>query len=590
MNDKPRIDDATWVAGLLSVDPLGLGGVVLRGRPGLQRDRWLEIFRNAQSPGVAWRKVPVHVDDDRLLGGLDVAATLRAGKPVVASGLLAEADQGFLVLTMAERLQRGVAARICAVLDQGCVHLERDGIARQLPARFSVIALDEGLEDDQRLSQDLEDRLAFQLFIDDPEQGPHAGLPWTVKQLARARDALNEVQTGAETLDSLCGASALLGIGSMRGAWLALRCARATAALAGRTIVSTEDIQLATRLVLASRARQWPPDSDEAPAEPPQQSAEKPPEQNPQQEDQQAQIPTPDIPEELVLAAVKAALPPGLLARLQAAANRRKSLAANGRFGPGALSRRRGRPIGVHASAPRAGQRLNVGATLKAAAPWQKLRNAGPHRSEPNLKLRLQFRPGDFRVSRYKSRRESTTIFVVDASGSSATQRLAEAKGAVELLLAECYVRRDQVALIAFRGTGAELLLAPTRALARARRELAGMPGGGGTPLAAGIDSARELAHDLVRRGRHPVIVVMTDGRANIARDGTPGHQKANEEALAASRLLKVCGWSSIVVDTSSRPRPLARELAESMGAQYLPLPYADANALSGVVKAAVAS
>jgi magnesium chelatase subunit D len=100
--------------------------------------------------------------------------------------------------------------------------------------------------------------------------------------------------------------------------------------------------------------------------------------------------------------------------------------------------------------------------------------------------------PDDFRVTRYKQRSETTTIFVVDASGSAALHRLAEAKGAVELLLADCYVRRDRVAMIAFRGPGAELLLPPTRSLVRAKRSLAGLPGGGGTPLASA--STRYLA------------------------------------------------------------------------------------------------
>ena len=104
----------------------------------------------------------------------------------------------------------------------------------------------------------------------------------------------------------------------------------------------------------------------------------------------------------------------------------------------------------------------------------------------------------------------------MDASGSSALHRLAEAKGAIELLLASCYVRRDRVALVAFRGQSAELLLPPTRSLVRAKRSLASLPGGGGTPLAAGIDVSLLLADAVQRRGGTPTIVLLTDGRANV--------------------------------------------------------------------------
>jgi magnesium chelatase subunit D len=199
----------------------------------------------------------------------------------------------------------------------------------------------------------------------------------------------------------------------------------------------------------------------------------------------------------------------------------------------------------------------------------------------------VEVRRDDFRVTRYKERSETTTIFVVDASGSSALHRLAEAKGAVELLLAACYVRRDRVALIAFRGQGAELLLPPTRSLVRAKRSLASLPGGGGTPLAAGLDMALLLADGVQRRGGTPAVVVLTDGRANVARDGRGGRARAAEEALAAARAARVVQVKALLVDTSPHPQPRAKELAEAMGAFYLPLPYADAAALSSAVQAA---
>ena len=192
-------------------------------------------------------------------------------------------------------------------------------------------------------------------------------------------------------------------------------------------------------------------------------------------------------------------------------------------------------------------------------------------------------RPEDFHVTRYKQTRQTTTVFVVDASGSSALNRLAEAKGAVELLLAECYVRRDRVAVLAFRGAGVELLLPPTRSLARAKRCLAALPGGGGTPLAHAIEAAGQLADQVLRRGETPVLVLLTDGRANIARDGTPGRTRATDDALMAARQLRPSGCSTLLLDTSPQPQPSARTLADAMGAAYLPLPHAGAAGMAGM-------
>ncbi|QZO00477.1 VWA domain-containing protein [Chenggangzhangella methanolivorans] len=194
---------------------------------------------------------------------------------------------------------------------------------------------------------------------------------------------------------------------------------------------------------------------------------------------------------------------------------------------------------------------------------------------------RILVRREDFRIQRLKERRRSLTIFVVDASGSAALHRLAEAKGAVELLLAEAYVRRDEVALIAFRGTTAELLLPPTRSLARAKRSLGELPGGGGTPLASAIDAAALLAVAARRRGDAPALVFLTDGQANVSRDGEGGRARAQEEAAQAARALKALGLKSLVIDVSPRPNPRAGELSAAMGARYMPLPSADAPALA---------
>jgi len=574
--------DARQVACLLAIDPVGLGGVVLRGPAGECRDEYLQLIRQYQEPGRPWRRVPLSIDDDRLLGGLDVAASLRTGTPVVASGILAEANEGSIILSMAERMERDVAARICAAMDCGEVHVERNGFSRHLAGRFSVIALDEGLGEDELVNFELASRLAFHVDLRALSHDQLDDSPVSQELLEQARALLPKVTVSDEMLQTLNAVALSLGIVSMRSVLLALRACRVAAALAGRNQVAEEDLHTVIRLVLAHRAEQFPSFEDEqqADAESQQQNESPPLEEQDSVDTEQNQKQSKGLPEDLILEAVKAAIPADMLSRLQAAAQRARALGVKSRGGARAQSRHRGRPLGARRAAPRNGQRLNIGATLKAAAPWQRLRQTGhSHRT-----ARFRVLPEDFHLTRFKAHQETTTIFVVDASGSAAAQRLAEAKGAVELLLAQCYVRRDQVALISFRGGTAELLLPPTRALARAKRELSALPGGGGTPLAAGIDAARELAMDLQRKGQTPVVVLMTDGRANICRDGTPGHEQANEEALVSSRLFQAGGWNSVVVDTANRPRPRAKSIADAMGAQYFPMPYAEASSLAGLI------
>jgi magnesium chelatase subunit D len=232
--------------------------------------------------------------------------------------------------------------------------------------------------------------------------------------------------------------------------------------------------------------------------------------------------------------------------------------------------------------------RLALVDTLRAAVPWQGLRR---DKGAANDQRRFIVRPEDFRIVRFKERRETATIFVIDASGSSAMQRLAEVKGAIELLLADCYVRRDSVALIAFRGKEAEVVLPPTRSLARAKRTLAGLPGGGGTPVAKGIDTALDLADSLRRKGQSPLIVLMTDGRANITREGGAGRIQAFEDALNACGRVSASGIAALAIDTAPMLRaaadPPTFRLGQAMNARYIQLPNADAARVSEAVRAA---
>ncbi len=202
---------------------------------------------------------------------------------------------------------------------------------------------------------------------------------------------------------------------------------------------------------------------------------------------------------------------------------------------------------------------------------------------------RLHIRPSDLRIRRHQERTERVIIFAVDASGSAALARLAEAKGAVELLLARAYARRDHVALIAFRGAAAELVLPPTRSLVQTKRRLAGLPGGGGTPLAAALRLAGDTALRARARGLTPVLALLTDGRANVALDGAPGRARAEEDAAVMARLWRATGAASVVIDTASRPEAGLKRLSAALGGVYLPLPRADAARMSGALETALA-
>jgi magnesium chelatase subunit D len=575
-SDNSVWKDATRAALLLAVDTAGLGGAWIRALPGPGRDRWLECLRVGLPPNTPWRRAPLHIADDRLLGGLDLTATLAAGRPIAERGLLAEADGGVVVLPMAERLTPSAAARIAAVLEAGEVALERDGLAQRLRARIGIVALDERMDDDDPAAQALLDRVAFHLDL--AAVSVRDALPISIDQsaLEEARTRLELVRADEPTVGALTATAAALGIGSLRAPLLALRAARALAALDGKDVVEPQHAAEAARLVLAPRATQLPSDA----VDPPPAENDSPPPPTEQGELKASK----DRPlDDVVLAAAQAAIPAGLLAHLE---SDRLRTPARGHSRAGALqaSRLRGRPVGTRRGELRAGVRLNVIATLRAAAPWQVLRRRA---SLPGSQARISVRPDDFRITRTKQHRQTTTIFVVDASGSQALHRLAEAKGAVELLLADCYVRRDRVALVVFRGQGAELVLPPTRSLVRAKRSLAGLPGGGGTPLAAGLEVAVELADALARRGDTPVVVLLTDGRANVSRDGRGGREAALDDARRAARALRGRGHAALLLDTASRPDAQAAAIAAELGARYVPLPRADAQDVSRAVRAA---
>jgi len=568
-----------WALALAAIDVLvaggrTIGGILLRARPGPVRDAWADALNMV----LPTRRLPSSADAEALDGGLDLTATLASGKLVRRAGVLADAASKTLLVPMAERMNPSLAARLATALDE---------VAPML------VLFDEGDPDDpdrERVPQGLVDRLAIHIDLNSVRL-PMAALiageapPPPLEMLAEPGAVAKDPET------ALAVAAAALGIASIRAPIMALRVARAHARADGRDdaidTLREADMAAAAALVLGPRATRLPPppEEQEQPPPPEEQEPPEPPEEPPPPpppsddndgNDQDQPEPPPIDPTEMVLDAAQTALPPGLLDAL-AAGSMGKAPKASGSSGAKQKSITSGRPAGVRPGLPGRGARLALIETIKTAAPWQKIR---PAREDG----RLAIRSDDLRIRRFVAQTQSTTIFAVDASGSAAFARLAEAKGAIELLLAEAYVKRAEVALVAFRGTDAALALPPTRSLPRAKKELAGLAGGGGTPIAAGLDLALKVAESERGRGRTALVVVLTDGRANVG--GGEG-QSPQEAALASARAFRVSGISAVFIDCSPRPRPQGAELAAAMGARLVTLPRVDAKSVVAAVKSA---
>ncbi len=549
-SDAPT-DDAWLALQLFISDPAAFGGIILRG-DGPVRDAavdWLSTKLGKLT------KIPVNVDQERLLGGLDLAATLASGHNVQMAGLLECAHGGVIVVPMAERLAANVAAHIAQAMDSGTI---------------STILLDDGCEPEEQSPAALIERMAFCCDLS-ALRNFEAG-NWPDATAVRQVEPLSDAQ-----LATLAATALALGVHSARALIFAGRAAHAHAALHGRKTVDDDDLLAAIRLVLSPRATQRP-QMDQA-----EQSAEEQPHNQSAEDAEHRNLDDIDL-EDIILEAAASAIPPHILDGIDAKA-RGSGKGQAGKAGQKQKSLQRGRPLGARPGVPGQGKRLALIDTLRAAAPWQRIRRQAATADDTRL---VHIRKSDLRVRAFEQRSESLTIFAVDASGSSALSRLAEAKGAVEQMLAQAYVKRAQVALIAFRQTGAEILLPPTRSLTRARRALSALPGGGGTPLAAGLIAAQQLAEAGAKRGQTPTIAVLTDGKANVQLDGSAGREQATQQAQETAKRLAMAGLQSIVIDIAPRPSAEAAKLAEAMNGRYLPLPPAQSAAMVQAIESLI--
>lgn len=583
---------------LLAVEPR-LRGVIISASAGTGKSSLARgVQRLLGDETTPFIEAPTSADVENLLGGLDVEATLRTGRAVVRPGILARAHRGVIYVDGVNLLSDASANLIMAALDEGEVRIEREGVSLRTPAQFNLIGSYDPAEGAPR--NHLLDRVGLLVgLVGKVDRSQRAEVirrnllrtaaDWAddldfLDGLVRAaREQLPKVTIHPEQILQLSRTAQLYGVQGHRVDLFAVCAACASAALAQRDEVESDDLLLASQLVILPRAT-CVPAPPEAPPPPPPPPDEPPPaetmDDTPPEADEEEEPPPPlALPEEQLLSALATELPTSL-EELPFRHVRR------GRSGSrGATESKRGRHVRSLPGDPRR-HRIDASATLRAAAPWQPWRAQHDEKGQPG---KLHFHPADLRVKQFRSKAGALFCFVVDASGSMALHRMRQAKGAVHALLQKAYVKRDRVALIAFRGKAAEVLMPPTQSVELAQRALDLLPTGGGTPLASALLQGLELAQQAQSRGiMQTVLILLTDGRANVSlREGGDVQEELQKLGahIAASTL------HVVVVDTqrSYLSRGEARQLAEWLACDYAYLPNASSEQIAALAASTTA-
>ncbi len=588
------------------------GGLLIGGCKGTGKSVLARGCRELIAPRLLL-DLPLNVTEDMLFGSIDVEYAVTKGERRFAPGILARADGNALYIDEVNLLRPELLTAVLNANAAGFNQVERDGISFRHPVRLTVIGTMNNEEGS--LSRSLLER--FGMYVDMQEETDVAARVEIIRRaLAYASDPgafrLRYAEQTRELAAQIESAQRLLPTVEVSDAMLVLaaqictqamcaghaaeiyllEAAKAIAALAARQYVLPKDLEKAAQFVLPHRMRQAPQEqpqeqetpedggrdddkenddtesenkNNDAPPLPDGQSETEPgggPKDTGQNDEQQTQQNDgQQAPEEEIADIDKGFCLPKLLVDLGKDRSLRRG------SGKRSLTRtdlKQGRYVRAQAPKSRL-EDLAFDATIRAAAPFQKWR-------EPNG-CAVNVKPEDLRQKVREKRVGNTFLFVVDASGSmGARQRMRAVKGAIFYMLQEAYQKRDRVGMLAFRRQEAQTLLPVTRSVDLAQKCLKEMPTGGKTPLADGLALSLLTLSALGKRDKEmqPILILVTDGRANAAADG--GDPVA--AALRMAEKIRRAGIVSVVIDTEADfiRLGLARQIAAAMGANYYTL------------------